>query len=77
MENLTNIPNEEFKKLHETLAQTVINFFKENGLPEDAWMFSFTFDDLESSVKAGEWIPYSDSGIELLDMNRNVLVYRM
>lgn len=68
---------ENIKILHENLAETVINFFKEHGLPKDAWMLTFSFDDLKSSVEAGKWVPYSDSSLELWDSDRNCLVSRM
>lgn len=77
MDNKTHISNEDYEELHEKLAQTIIDFFKEREIPENAWQFDFTFDDLKSSVKAGEWVPFSDSGITLWDINKECLMFRM
>lgn len=77
MNNLTNITEEDYKELHEQLAKVLIDFFKEKKLPENAWKFDFTFDDLKSSVDAGTWVPYSDSGISLWDHKKNCLYFRM
>lgn len=75
--NKTHISDEDFKELHEKLAQTVIDFFKEKCLPENSWAITFGFDDLQSSVDAGKWVPYSGSSMELWDNEKNCLFYEM
>lgn len=77
MDNKTHIHEEQYKELHERLALEIISFFKEKGLPNDAFRFDFTFDSLEDSIKFGEWHPSSDSSITLYDYNENILYYRM
>lgn len=77
MENKTHISEEQYRELHDRLALEVISFFKEKGLPNNAWEFHFSFDCLEESVKYGEWNPMSDSSIELLDYNHETLYFTM
>lgn len=75
MDNKTHISDKDYYELHKKLAQVAIDFFKEKGLPENAWMISFSFDDLKSSVEAGEWVPASDSSMELWDENKECLFW--
>lgn len=55
---------EHAKELQKRLMQCTIDFFKEKGIL-DIWSVNWEADDIFSSVKAGEWIPSSDSSITL------------
>lgn len=61
-EQKSGLTHELTKQLHEKLAQTVINFFKDNPIPE-AWAVDFRFDDIQGSVSHGSWQPCSDSAV--------------
>lgn len=77
MENITNIPDEKYAELHKKFAQMTIDFFKENGVPENAWLLSFDFDAIKYSVESGKWCPASDSSLTLFDAQRNALMFEM
>lgn len=57
--------------LQHILVQTTIEFIKERNLT-DIWSVGFGVDDLQSSVKYGEWHPASDSSIEVEGIQNDV-----
>lgn len=63
----------DLQELHHKLVQTIIDFYKDKQLPEKAFAIDFNFDDLHSSIKAGEWSPSSDSWCSLEDENLEVI----
>lgn len=77
MENKTNIPEEKLNELHNKLMETVINFFKENGLPEDSFKISFDADGIKHSVEFGSWHPGTDSGLTLWNDKNECLFWSM
>ena len=79
VENHANIRNSEWAALHERLAKDVVDFFagRLDGIPDDAYLVSFTFDDVLSSARCGEWVPESDSGLRVEGASRGTIASSM
>ena len=52
------------RELIDILAQTVVDYFKENPC-EEVDEVAFHFDSLQSSVREGHWHPASDGALTL------------
>ena len=55
--------NKKFRAFHGKVVNEIISFCKENGITVDE--FYLHADGLSESIKAGEWVPATDSQFEL------------
>lgn len=58
------ITHEQVRQLHDILVQTCIDFINENGL-KDVDEVHFNADALQTSAKYNEWVPDTDSFLEV------------
>lgn len=75
--NRTNIPDKDWWELHKTLFSTVLQFFKEHGVPYGAYDVRFMMDEIDEAVKYNDWTPINDSCLDLYDLNDDILISSM